>query len=113
MRWLLDDGIVRIVDGKAAPGGAVRHILGAAPGTKRSFETTLRHERLHVLWDEEATFSGEYRQRWDAMSAGEKQEIRKSLSVYSQSNEAQLTEEWAIHQAEKLPGKRVKNLVGL
>jgi hypothetical protein len=113
MRWLLDDGVVRVVDGKVVPGGTVNHILGAAPGRKRSFESTLRHERLHVLWDEDTVFSGEYRQKWDAMSASEKQEVWKKLSAYSQDNEAQLMEEWAIYQAENLPEGKVKNLVGL
>jgi hypothetical protein len=113
MRWLLDDRVVKIVDGRAVPGGVVKHILGAAPGKKRGFKTTLRHERLHILWDEDEAFSGEYRQKWDAMSDGEKQTIRKNLSAYSQSNEAQLMEEWAIYQAENLPEERVKKLVGL
>lgn len=113
IRWLIDDGVIRIVDGKAVPGGIINHILGAAPGRKRSFETTLRHERLHVLWEEDAVFSGEYRKKWNAMSANEKLEVRKSLSAYSQSNEAQLMEEWAISQAENLSKEKVKNLVGL
>jgi hypothetical protein len=112
MRWLLNDGIVKIVDGKAMPGGTVNHILGAASGKKRSFETNLRHERLHVLWDEDAAFSSEYRQKWNAMSAGEKQEVRKNLSTYSQSNEAQLMEEWAIYQVENLPEQERKKLMG-
>jgi hypothetical protein len=113
MRWLLNDGVIRIVDGKAVPGGTVKHVLGAAPGKKRGFEINLRHERLHVFWDEDAAFSGQYRRKWEAMSAGEKQAIRKSLSAYSQSNEAQLMEEWAIFQAENLPEEERKKLVGL
>jgi hypothetical protein len=114
IRWLLDDGVVKIVDGKeAVPGGTVSHILGAAPGRKRSFEINLRHERLHVFWDEDAVFSSEYRQKWDAMSAGEKQKVQKSLSAYSQSNEAQLMEEWAISQAENLPEKELKKMMEL
>jgi hypothetical protein len=113
MRWLLDDGVVRIVDGKAVPGGTVDHVLGAAPGRKRSFEINLRHERLHVLWDEDVIFTGEYGQKWEAMSASEKREVRKSLPAYSQGNEAQLMEEWAIFQAENLPDNERKELVGL
>jgi hypothetical protein len=113
IRWLLDDGVVRIIEGKAVPGKTVNHILGAAPGKKRGFETILRHERLHVLWDEDAAFSGEYRRKWNAMSTGEKQKVQKSLSAYSKNNEAQLMEEWAISQAENLPEKELKKMMEL
>jgi hypothetical protein len=111
--WLLKNSVVDISNGAATPGLTIRHILGAAPGKKRGFEDTLRHERLHVLWDEDPAFAAGYQAQWSALSESEKQAARERLSAYSQSNEAQLIEEWAIKHAESMPEKQRKALVGL
>lgn len=111
--WLLKDGVVHVVDGRAIPGTSIRHVLGAAPGTKRGFEPTLIHERLHVLWDEDPSFATEFKAKWDGLSTEEKQAARQGLAAYSQSNEAQLIEEWAVKQAESMPPEQRRTLVGL
>lgn len=111
--WLLKDGVVNISNGKAVPAGSIHHVLGAAPGKKRNFEITLRHERFHVLWDEDPNFADAARKEWAALTETEKREIRKTLSAYAQSNEAQLMEEWAIFNAENMPDAQRKPLVGL
>ena len=111
--WLLKDGAMDVVAGKAVPSGRIHHVLGAAPGKKRSFEATLRHERLHVLWDEDAAFADRYREQWNSLSVAEKQAARDRLSAYSQSNEAQLIEEWAIADAEAMPENERIPMVGL
>lgn len=111
--WLLKDGVVNILEGVAVPGASLHHVLGAAPGKKRTFEAALRHERLHVLWDEDPGFAAASRAQWAALSEPEKQAARKRLAAYAQSNEAQLIEEWAAAQAESMPENQRKNLVGL
>lgn len=110
---LLKDGVVDMRGGKAVPGGRIHHVLGAAPGKKRSFEATLRHERLHVLWDENPSFAAAFREKWRALGEEEKQAARKKLAAYAQDNEAQLMEEWAVFQAENMPEAERKSLVGL
>lgn len=111
--WLLKDGVVDLRDGKAIPAGRIHHVLGAAPGGKRTFETTLRHERLHVLWDEDPVFADTFRKKWQALSESEKQAARKRLAAYAQGNETQLIEEWAVFLAEDMPERERKSLVGL
>lgn len=111
--WLMQDGVVTIQNGTAAPGGVIHHVLGAAPGKKRSFDATLVHERLHVLWDEDPSFARQSRTRWAGLTETERQAARRQLAAYAQSNEAQLIEEWAVKQAELLPGEQRKKLVGL
>lgn len=111
--WLLKDGVVDIVNGKAQPAGGINHVLGAAPGKNRKFETTLRHERFHVLWDEDPELADTAKKEWAALTEAEKKEIRKTLAAYAQNNEAQLMEEWAIFKAENMPDAQRKPLVGL
>ena len=111
--WLVEDRVVKVVNGKSAPAGIIHHVLGASPGKKRSFVTTLTHERLHVLWDEDPAFADNARKKWDTLTDAEKIDIRKTLTAYAQSNEAQLMEEWTIYQAENMPEAERKQLVGL
>lgn len=98
---LLLEGILAIGPYGFEPIGGIKHVLGAAPGKKRSFATNLRHERLHVFWDENKEFQQEQIARWQALSDAEKANIRKELKNYAQDNEPQLIEEWAIKNAEK------------
>ena len=85
---LLSDGVIAIKGGNFVPTGKYSHILAASQGKKRPFSDNLRHERLHVFWDEDSVF----RER--------AQKIRKTLHQYAQENEAQLVEEWAVKRAE-------------
>ena len=111
--WLVEDRAVRIVNGQAVSTETIHHILGSSPGKKRSFELTLMHERLHVLWDEDPAFAETARKKWAALTDAEKGEVRKTLAAYAQSNEPQLMEEWAIYQAENMPEAERKRLIGL
>lgn len=83
----------------AAPSGPVRHVLGAAPGHKRTFGDNLRHERLHIRWDEDPGFREKSEKQWAALSDDQKAQARRQLPQYPA--EAQLIEEWAVGLAEK------------
>lgn len=96
---LLEDRVLTVKGGRFVPAGPVRHILGAAPGRKRSFADNLRHERLHVAWDEDPDFRQKARKEWDALGQERQAQARRQLPQYPA--EAQLIEEWAVGQAEK------------
>lgn len=96
---LLEDRVLLIKGGRFVPAGPVRHVLGAAPGQKRSFADNLQHERRHILWDEDAGFREKGLKDWEALSSEEKERVRRQLPQYPA--EAQLIEEWAVGQAEK------------
>ena len=97
---LLQDGVIRLQDGRFRPNGRITHILAAAPGKKRDFAANLRHERLHVFWDENAAFREREQATWSALTGAQQAEAKKALSRYASGNEAQFIEEWAIHRAE-------------
>lgn len=111
--WLLADGVLEVRAGKVVPGRSVKHVSGAAAGKKRTLEVNLRHERLHVLWDEDEAFRESSLSAWRALSPAEQEQARLALSSYAQDNEAQLIEEWAVFKAEKLPERERMKLVGL
>ncbi len=98
---LLQDRVVTVREGRFVPTGRIKHVLGAAPGAKRSFADNLRHERLHIFWDENADMRRQTEKQWRALSAAEKDKARKALAQYAQGNEEQLMEEWAIYNAEQ------------
>lgn len=98
---LLQDGILKMEEGLFVPGGDVAHILAAAPGKKRKFADNLRHERLHVFWDEDDSFRVREQGAWAALSPEQQAEVKKRLSRYASSNTPQLLEEWAIERAEQ------------
>ena len=97
---LLSDGVIAIKGGNFVPTGKYSHILAASQGKKRPFSDNLRHERLHVFWDEDSVFRERAQQEWKTLSEEERQKIRKTLHQYAQENEAQLLEEWAVKRAE-------------
>ncbi len=103
--WLLGlliaDGVIVLSDGKFIPSNKIKHILGAGPGRKRSFEQNLRHERLHVFWDEDKKFREVWKDRWNKMAKEQKENEIKNLKNYNQNNPNQIIEEWAIYNAEK------------
>lgn len=98
---MLANGIIMLGKNGFEATGAIHHVLGAANGKKRTFEQNLLHERLHVFWDEDKDFQNQAMTEWNSLSGEEKENIRKMLKNYNQQNEAQLTEEWAISNAEK------------
>ncbi|WP_139786830.1 hypothetical protein [Desulfamplus magnetovallimortis] len=83
--------------------GKVSHIIGAAPGIRRSLEKNLNHERWHVTWDHDVLFKNFYISKWCALSESEKESITKSFTGYNQDFESQIIEEWAVKQNEKNP----------
>ena len=97
---LLQDGVIAISKGGWSKTGKINHVLAAAPGKKRTFAENLRHERLHVFWDESSVFRAREIDAWRKLKASEQAEARKKLKNYSQNNESQLIEEWAVHRAE-------------
>ncbi|MDR1111610.1 MAG: hypothetical protein LBP92_13195 [Deltaproteobacteria bacterium] len=98
--YLLIDGIITYMDNMAVSTGKVKHVLGVAPGNKRSMESAVQHERLHVAWDEDGEFRKGYTEKWNGLTDGEKDEIVKSLRGYSREKESQLIEEWAVRSME-------------
>jgi len=97
---LLSDRVIAFHKGRFTPTGRVRHVLAASAGKKRSFASTLLHERLHVFWDEDAAFRERMTREWEALPVERKAAEKKAFGRYASDNEAQLVEEWAIKQAE-------------
>lgn len=98
---LLQDGVIRLGRQGFISGGSIQHVLGAAPGKKRSFAANLRHERLHVFWDEDAAFRTSQQNIWQNLDEQTRSSARKALKNYAQDNEKQLIEEWAVKNAEQ------------
>lgn len=98
---LQQGGVVSLQAGRYVGSDSIDHVLGAAPGKKRSFAFNLRHERLHVFWDEDPQFRTRYQAEWLGLEEAEKLSARQNeLRNYAQGNEQQLVEEWAIYKAE-------------
>ncbi|MDR1776307.1 MAG: hypothetical protein LBR31_00565 [Desulfovibrio sp.] len=98
---LLEDRVIAFSKGRFVPTGRVRHILAASAGKKRTLDATLRHERLHVFWDEDEAFRKRMQAEWRALPEERRAAEKKALSRYAGDNEAQLLEEWAVKQAER------------
>ena len=98
---LLSDRVIAFHKGRFTPTGRVRHVLAASAGKKRSFDSVLLHERLHVFWDEDAAFRERMTREWEALPEERKAAEKKALVRYAADNEAQLLEEWAIKEAER------------
>ncbi|MDR0827349.1 MAG: hypothetical protein LBN33_05665 [Desulfovibrio sp.] len=98
---LLADGVIAFKKGHFAPAGKIRHVLAASTGKKRSFAATLRHERLHIYWDEDRDFRARLTKKWQALPPEDRKAVKKALSRYAGDNEAQLLEEWAITGTEQ------------
>lgn len=97
---LIEDKFIIFKENTYSPGEGVSHLVAAAPGSSRSFANNLRHERLHVYWDEDVYFQSQFRAKWILLSNSEKEKVREKLKNYNQNNEQQLIEEWAIKISE-------------
>lgn len=97
---LLQDGIITFNSGRFVPTGKATHVLAAASGKNRPFAANLRHERLHIFWDEDKAFHEKGLQDWQALSPDERAAAKKQLSRYAGDNEKQLIEEWAVSRTE-------------
>ncbi len=101
LQLLLEDKVL-ILDAEGFTfAEGIHHVLAASAGKKRTFASTLEHERLHVLWDEDTTLREKQIAKWHALSDAEKSQVRKDLHQYAQDNEAQLIEEWSVHSTER------------
>lgn len=98
---MLEEGIIGLGPQGFEPKSAIAHVLGAAPGKKRTFAQNLRHERLHVFWDEDKALRTREEKAWGALEPAQKAQEREALKNYAQDNEAQILEEWAVKRAEK------------
>lgn len=98
---MLQEGIIGLGPQGFEPKSTIAHVLGAAPGRKRPFAQNLRHERLHVFWDEDKALRTREERAWGALDPAQKARERAALKNYAQDNEAQLLEEWAVKRAEK------------
>ena len=97
--FLVQDGALRVENGRFVPAGLITHILAAAPGKRRDFAESLEHERLHVFWNQSVLFRNAAGQRWRALSESESARVREEFAPYA-ADEARLIEEWAIREAE-------------
>lgn len=105
---LIHDGIIAFDKQqlKYKPQGQIAHVLAAAASKKRSMLTNLRHERLHIYWDQDPSMQQKYIALAQKLSPKEQEQAFKHLINYNQDNIAQLIEEWAVGQAEKDPLKQ-------
>ena len=99
MQMLEEDQIISNVSGQWQGTGTVSHVLGAARGEKRSLARNLRHERLHVLWDEDADMRQKAHVAWGKLTPHQRKQALQSLQGYSTDN-ALLLEEWAVRRLE-------------
>ena len=98
-RLLEEDQVIHKVAGKWQGTGGIVHVLGAARGEKRSLARNLRHERLHVLWDEDQDMRKEARAAWEALLPTEQEKAVRALQGYA-ADKALLLEEWAVRRLE-------------
>lgn len=98
--WLKNDQIIIKQNGRWGQAGIVSHVLGVAPGKRRTLEQNLAHERAHVFWDEDPEVQKNFRAKWQAMTAEELKAVREKLKIYAHNPE-QLFEEWAVGIMEK------------
>lgn len=95
LSMLADGGVLtRVSDGVYQKSDLeVQHVLGAAWGKKRSYELNLKHERLHVYWEQSERLRKAYEARYLALADEERQGILNACKQYNQNNEAQIIEE--------------------
>lgn len=108
IEFLIEDKFVVLKENTFSPGIVAGHLVAAAPGSTRSFDYNLRHERLHVYWDEDIHFQANFRAKWILLSSSEKDKEREKLKNYNQSKEQQLIEEWAVKKSETEKLSRIK-----
>ena len=101
IKRLEEDKVIAKDRGVYVAAGKVSHVLSAAAGKKRTFELNLNHERLHIRWDEDASFREQGKRGYEAREEQGRAEALKKLKRYNPKNRAQLIEEWAIYNAEK------------
>jgi|APSaa5957512622_1039677.scaffolds.fasta_scaffold16762_1 hypothetical protein len=97
-----DQILVQSINGYEST-GKILHIIGAAPGKKRSLELNLNHERWHVKWDEDVRFRELSLRKWQALPTAEKNNVFRSFPGYNHERKMQIIEEWAVKGQERNP----------
>ena len=100
---LHNDKVLFKSEGSCRATGKVQHIIGAAPGKKRSLALNLNHERWHVMWDENPQFRELYLGKWQTLSDSQKRTLLQGFIGYNQEREMQIVEEWAVKENEREP----------
>ena len=97
------DKVLSKSKGRYRATGKIQHIIGAAPGKKRSLALNLNHERWHVMWDQNVEFREFYLGKWQGLPEAQKNALRQSFIGYNQEHEMQIVEEWAVKKKERVP----------
>ena len=103
LNHLVQDGVLVKQGGLFAQAGNIKHILGAAPGRRRTIDLNLTHERIHVLWELDPDFRARLTQRWQSLTEEEKEAVYSRLSGYNRENTVLIIEEWAVRETEANP----------
>lgn len=96
VQQLENHGVIKKEANQYISASSIKHVLAASASKKRSFERNLRHERLHIFYDEDQDFRDSCLKRFKALDIAEQKEILKKYSHYNQENLPQLIEEWAV-----------------
>ena len=64
----------------------------------------LRHEWLHVMWDEDDGFRHSFTAAWESLSQEEREAVFEDLSGYDRSNIPGIIDEWAVQTREMESG---------
>jgi hypothetical protein len=99
--YLLKGNVIKDENGKIVPTGKFNHILGVAYNKKREMMSIVKHEIIHILWDENKAIRDYYILKWNKSSEQDKENIINSLKGYSKENTDQIIEEWAVREIEK------------
>lgn len=96
VQQLENHGVIKKEANQYTAASGIKHVLAASASKKRSFERNLRHERLHIFYDEDQAFRNSCLERFKTLDVVEQKEILKNYSHYNQENLPQLIEEWAV-----------------
>ncbi len=100
LTYLISEGILVKKNGGFVAGRGIKHIVGAAAGNKRNLPLNLKHERLHVLWDENLRFKVKWVSKWEALNEDQRAAVFEKLKGYNREDEMLIIEEWAVRQNE-------------
>lgn len=97
---LIQDGALRIENGKFVPIGLISYIIVAAPGKRQTLVQGLEHQRLHIFWRENEAFRTQVQKLWKNLSEKDSEVARKRLQPMFGDDENRMIEEWAVQEAE-------------
>lgn len=97
---LIENSAIVLINGVFESGNIIRHISGAAPGTKRSLEININHERLHIILDEEPSIGKEAAETWNKLPDKTKIAYKNKLKSYLFKTEETFLKEWYVRENE-------------